>query len=40
MREGILIPDMQTGRADVRFGRDDFYGGLHCGTTMDIWLND
>lgn len=40
MREGILIPDMQTGRADIRFGSDDCYGGLHCGTTMDIWLNE
>ena len=40
MREGILIPDMQTGRADIRFNSDDCYGGLHCGTTMDIWLNE
>lgn len=40
MREGILIPDMQTGRADIRFSSDDCYGGLHCGTTMDIWLNE
>ena len=39
MREGILIPDMQSGRADIRFNSDDCYGGLHCGTTMDIWLN-
>ena len=40
MREGILIPDMQSGRADIRFNADDCYGGLHCGTTMDIWLNE
>ncbi len=40
MREGILIPDMQSGRVDIRFNSDDCYGGLHCGTTMDIWLND
>ena len=40
MREGILIPDMQSGRADIRFSSDDCYGGLHCGTTMDIWLNE
>lgn len=39
-REGILIPDMQSGCADIRFNSDDCYGGLHCGTTMDIWLND
>ena len=40
MREGILIPDMQSGRADIRFDADECYGGLHCGTTMDIWLNE
>lgn len=40
MREGILIPDMQNGRADIRFSSDNCYGGLHCGTTMDIWLNE
>ena len=40
MRGGILIPDMQSGRADIRFNSDDCYGGLHCGTTMDIWLNE
>lgn len=28
-REGILIPDMQSGRADIRFNSDDCYGGLH-----------
>ena len=36
MREGILIPDMQSGRADIRFNSDNCYGGLHCGTTIDI----
>ena len=40
MREGSLIPDMQTGRVDIRFNSDDCYGGLHCGTAMDIWLNE
>lgn len=34
------MPDMQTGRADIRFDFEDFYGGLHCGTTMDVWLDD
>lgn len=40
MRVGVLIPDIQSGRADIRFNSDDCYGGLHCGTTMDVWLND
>ncbi len=38
--EGILIPDMQKGRSDIRFSSDDCYGGMHCGTTMGIWLNE
>lgn len=40
MREGILFPDYSTGRVDIRFSCEEFYGGLHCGTTMDVWLND
>ena len=40
MRTGILYPDMQTSRADIRFDCEDFYGGLSCGTTMDVWLNE
>lgn len=39
-REGILVPDMSNERFDVRFGCEDFYGGLSCGTTMDVWLDD
>ena len=38
MREGILIPDMQSGRADIRFNSNDCYGGLHCGTTDGQWI--
>lgn len=40
MREGILYPDYVNDRIDIRFSCEDFYGGLHCGTTMDVWLNE
>ena len=40
MQEGILVPDLVTDRVDVRFSCEDYYGGLHCGTTMEVWLND
>lgn len=40
MREGILVPDMGSERLDVRFSCEDFYGGLPCGTMMDVWLDD
>ena len=36
MRQGVLIKDPQTDRMDIRFDLDDYYGGLHCGTTMDV----
>ena len=36
MRQGVLVPDLQSGRMDIRFSLEDYYGGLHCGTTMDV----
>ena len=35
-QEGTLVYDRETDRIDVRFGLEDYYGGLHCGTTMDV----
>ncbi len=40
MREGILFPDYSTGRVDIRFSCEEFYGDLHCGNTMDVWWNN
>ena len=40
MREGVLIPDRNDDRMDIRFSCEEYYGGLHCGTTMDVWLDD
>lgn len=31
---------MQSGRANIRVNSDDYYGGLRCGTTLDVWLNN
>lgn len=39
MKQGTLVMDTNTGRMDIRFGLEDYYGGLHCGTTMDVRLN-
>lgn len=38
-RQGVLVISVQTGRMDIRFGLDDFYGGLHCGTTMEALID-
>lgn len=35
MKQGVLIFDTESDRMDVRFGLEDYYGGLHCGTTME-----
>ena len=29
MRQGILVTDLQSGRMDIRFSLEDYYGGLH-----------
>ena len=39
MKQGTLIVDTQTGRMDIRFGLEDYFGGLHCGTRMDAYIN-
>lgn len=40
MREGTLVYDEYSGRIDVRFGLEDYYGGLHCGDCMDVSLDN
>ena len=39
MKQGNLIYNPSSGRMDIRFGLDDYYGGLHCGTCMDVFVN-
>lgn len=39
MKQGTLILDIDSGRMDIRFDLDDYYGGLHCGTTMEVFID-
>ena len=38
-REGALFYDKESGRYDIRFGLDSFYGGLHCGDCFDFAMH-
>lgn len=35
-REGALWYDKESGRYDIRFGLEEYYGGLHCGECFDV----
>ena len=39
MQEGILIFDQQADRVDIRLNSGDYYGGLHCGAPVEVWLD-
>lgn len=39
MKKGILVSQANTGRLDIRFSATDYYGGLHCGQTLDVQIN-
>ncbi len=38
-RRGSLIYDERSGRMDIRFGLEEYYGGLHCGEGMEVMLD-
>lgn len=40
MKQGVLIYDSKSERMDIRFGLEDYYGGLHCGTPMEVFVNN
>lgn len=40
MRQGVLVSDLQSGRMDIRFGLEEYYGGLHCGECMDVLVDE
>ena len=40
MQQGVLYFEGQTERMDIRFENKEIYGGLHCGTTMEVLIND
>lgn len=35
-KQGALVYDHNTGRYNIRFDLNDYYGGLHCGECLDI----
>ena len=35
-RQGTLIYDEESGRYDIRFSLERYYGGLHCGECFDV----
>lgn len=37
-KQGALIYDPEVDRMDIRFGPLDFYGGLHCGDTLEVLI--
>lgn len=39
MKQGVLVPNIATGRMDVRFSPEEYHGGLHCGDTMEVLIN-
>ena len=39
-RHGILIYNSDTDRMDIRFGLEDYYGGLLCGSPMEVFVNN
>ena len=40
MRQGVLIYDQDTDRMDIRFVLEDYYGGLNCGETMEVFVKN
>lgn len=36
MKQGTLVYNTRSKRMDIRFGLEEYYGGLHCGTCMDV----
>ena len=39
-RKGNLFYDKESGRYDIRFGMESYYGGLHCGECFEVKIND
>ena len=40
MKQGVLAYDVSSRRMDIRFGLEEYYGGLHCGTTMEVLIQN
>ncbi len=39
MKQGALLYNPENNRMDIRFNLKDYYGGLHCGTGMEVLLD-
>ena len=39
MKQGTLIRNEESGRMDIRFGLNDYFEGLRCGTRMDVLID-
>lgn len=39
MRKGVLVPQPETERLDIRFSPTEYYGGLHCGETFEVQIH-
>ena len=37
-RTGALVFDELTDRYDIRFDLSDYYGGLHCGDCLELFV--
>ena len=35
---GALVFDERTDRYDIRFDLNDYYGGLHCGDCIEVFV--
>lgn len=40
MKKGVLVAQTDTGRIDIRFSPTEYYGGLHCGQTLDVQIKN
>ena len=38
-KQGAFVYDEEQDRIDIRFGLDSYYGCLHCGETMDVFID-
>lgn len=36
---GVLVYDDESGRMDIRFSEEEYYGGLHCGECMGVLID-
>ena len=36
MKIGTLVPQRDTGRMDIRFSPNNYYGGLQCGEPLEM----